>query len=77
MIVTRAYDWHAGSSALVAQVIDPGSKLAIARGLRDATAASSLGEVLGLGSCDEDDLYAASQVDVMQQCSGAARLLIG
>jgi hypothetical protein len=43
----------------VAQVIDPGSKLAIARGLRDATAASSLGEVLGLGSCDEDDLYAA------------------
>jgi len=43
----------------VAQVIAPGSKLAIARGLRDATAASSLGEVLGLGSRDEDDLYAA------------------
>jgi hypothetical protein len=43
----------------VAQVIDPGSKLAIARGLRDQTAASSLGEVLGAGSCDEDDLYAA------------------
>src|SRR5271165_7191048 len=42
-----------------AQVIAPGSKLAIARGLRDATAASSLGEVLGLGSCDEDDLYEA------------------
>jgi Transposase DDE domain len=43
----------------VAQVIAPGSKLAIARGLRDATAASSLGEILGLGGCDEDDLYAA------------------
>ena len=43
----------------VAQVIAPGSKLAIARGLRDATAASSLGEVLGVGGCDEDDLYAA------------------
>src|SRR5271169_5403039 len=43
----------------VAQVIDPGSKLAIARGLRDATAASSLGEVLGVGCCDEDDLYEA------------------
>jgi Transposase DDE domain len=43
----------------VAQVIAPGSKLAIARGLRDATAASSLGEVLGVGCCDEDDLYAA------------------
>jgi hypothetical protein len=43
----------------VAQVIAPDSKLAIARGLRDETAASSLGEVLHLGGCDEDDLYAA------------------
>jgi hypothetical protein len=43
----------------VAQVTAPDSKLAIARGLRDQTAASSLGEILGLGSCDEDDLYAA------------------
>ena len=42
-----------------AQVIAPDSKLAIARGLRDETAASSLGDVLHLGSCDEDDLYAA------------------
>src|SRR5512133_361368 len=42
-----------------AQVIAPDSKLAIARGLREETAASSLGEVLGAGSCDEDDLYAA------------------
>ena len=43
----------------VAQVIAPDSKLAIARGLRQETAATSLGEVLALGSCDEDDLYAA------------------
>ena len=43
----------------VAQVIAPDSKLAIARGLREETAASSLGDVLHLGSCDEDDLYAA------------------
>jgi hypothetical protein len=43
----------------VAQVTGPGSKLAIARGLQEATAASSLGEVLGLGGCDEDDLYGA------------------
>ncbi|HEX3311817.1 MAG TPA: IS1634 family transposase [Streptosporangiaceae bacterium] len=43
----------------VAQVIAPDSKLAIARGLRDETAASSLAAVLGAGSCDEDDLYAA------------------
>src|SRR6201993_2988937 len=42
-----------------AQVIAPDSKLAIARGLREETAATSLGEVLALGSCDEDDLYAA------------------
>jgi len=43
----------------VAQVIEPDSKLAIARGLRGETAACSLGEVLGVGGCDEDDLYAA------------------
>jgi hypothetical protein len=43
----------------VAQVTGPDSKLAIARGLRDETAASSLGEILHLGGCDEDDLYAA------------------
>ena len=43
----------------VAQVIAPDSKLAIARGLREESAASSLGQVLGAGGCDEDDLYAA------------------
>jgi hypothetical protein len=43
----------------VAQVIEPDSKLAIARGLRAQTATSSLGEVLGVTGCDEDDLYAA------------------
>src|ERR1700687_6220511 len=44
---------------LAAQVIAPGSKLATARGLRSETATSSLGQVLGLGGADEDDLYAA------------------
>src|SRR5260370_29011976 len=43
----------------VAQVIAPASKLAVARGLRGQTAASSLGAALHLGSCDEDDLDAA------------------
>jgi Transposase DDE domain len=47
------------TAMVVAQVIAPDSKLAIARGLRAETAASSLGEVLGLGRADEDDLYAA------------------
>ena len=44
---------------LAAQVIDPGSKLATARGLRPETATSSLGQVLGVTDADEDDLYAA------------------
>ncbi|HZE16467.1 MAG TPA: IS1634 family transposase [Mycobacterium sp.] len=44
---------------LVAAVIAPGSKLATARGLRAETATSSLGELLAVSGCDEDDLYAA------------------
>ncbi len=44
---------------LVAQVIEPGSKLAFARGLRTETATSSLGQLLSVSGCDEDDLYAA------------------
>ena len=40
-------------------MIAPGSKLATARGLRAETATSSLGQVLGVACCDEDDLYAA------------------
>jgi DDE family transposase len=65
----------------VAQVIAPDSKLAIARGLREETAATSLGEVLALGSCDEDHLYAA--MDYLQdrqdeiQDALAARHLAG
>src|SRR5271156_5587610 len=47
------------TAMLVAQVIAPGSKLATARGLRTQTATSSLGQVLGVTGCDEDDLYAA------------------
>jgi hypothetical protein len=47
------------TAMLVAQVIAPGSKLALARGLRSETASSSLGGVLGVAGCDEDDLYAA------------------
>ena len=47
------------TAMLIAQVIAPGSKLATARGLRTETATSSLGQVLGVAGCDEDDLYAA------------------
>src|SRR6266536_3619842 len=44
---------------VAAQVIDPSSKLACARGLRSQTATSSLGQVLWCSACDEDDLYEA------------------
>jgi transposase len=41
----------------VSRIIDPVSKLAAARALSADTAASSLGEVLGLGAVDENELY--------------------
>jgi transposase len=44
---------------LVGRILDPVSKLATARGLCSATASSSLGEALGLGDVDDDELYAA------------------
>jgi hypothetical protein len=44
---------------LIGRIIDPVSKLAAARMLSPASAASSLGEALGLGEVDEDELYAA------------------
>jgi hypothetical protein len=52
---------------LVARLIDPASKLATARGLTDDTAASSLGQVLGLGAVDEQELYEALDWLVGQQ----------
>ena len=47
------------TAMITAAVIGGSSKLATARGLRAGTAASSLGGLLGLEACDEDDLYAA------------------
>lgn len=44
---------------IVARVIDPSSKLATARGLNPETCVSTLGELLGVASADEDELYAA------------------
>src|SRR4029077_9271700 len=66
----------------VAQGLAPDSKLAIARGLREETATSSLGELLGLGSCDEDDLYAAmdylaARQDTIQDALAARHLADG
>jgi hypothetical protein len=44
---------------VVSRLLDPGSKLAAARALSPDTASSSLGEQLGLGMVDEDELYTA------------------
>ena len=44
---------------IVARVLEPGSKLAAARNLAEATAGDSLAETLALGAVDEDELYAA------------------
>jgi len=44
---------------VVSRIVDPGSKLAAARALSPDTASSSLGEQLGLGVVDEDELYSA------------------
>src|SRR6201985_2331044 len=44
---------------VVNRILDPGSKLAAARALSPDTATSSLGEQLGLGLVDENELYSA------------------
>jgi hypothetical protein len=44
---------------VVGRILGPASKLATARALSLTTAASSLGDMLGLGEVDEDELYAA------------------
>ena len=44
---------------IVARLIAPASKLATARMLDPLTAAFNLGEALGLGAVDEDELYVA------------------
>src|SRR5262245_14945434 len=52
---------------IVARLIDPASKLATARGLDGETATCSLGEVLDLGTVDEQELYAALDWLIEQQ----------
>ena len=54
---------------IVSRVIAPTSKLATAKALDPATAASSLGVELSLGEVDEDELYAA--LDWLHERQGA------
>jgi hypothetical protein len=66
---------------IVSRVIAPASKLATAKALDPATAASSLGAELGLGEVDEDELYAAldwlherqGTIDLARQAPSEAR----
>jgi hypothetical protein len=44
---------------LIGRILNPVSKLAAARTLSPATASSSLGEALGLGAVDDNELYVA------------------
>jgi transposase len=44
---------------IAARILEPGSKLATSRGLREETCHHTLGETLALPAVDEDDLYAA------------------
>jgi len=50
---------------VAARILDPRSKLATARGLSSETAFSSLGHLLGIDDCDENELY-----DVMDWLQG-------
>lgn len=59
---------------IVARVIDPSSKLATARGLNPETCASTLGELLGVASANEDELYAAMDWLLEQQVYIETRL---
>ncbi|HME86291.1 MAG TPA: IS1634 family transposase [Roseiarcus sp.] len=54
---------------IVSRIIAPASKLATAKALDPATAASSLGVELALGEVDEDELYAA--LDWLHERQGA------
>ncbi len=70
------------TAMLIAAVIEPGSKLAFARGLRTATATSSLGQLLSVAGCDEDDLYEAmdwvlARKDVIENALAARHLSNG
>ena len=59
---------------VLARVIDPASKLATARQLDAATATSSLGPLLGLGTVSEQELYVALDWLLSQQSRIESRL---
>lgn len=56
---------RAALALIASRLLRPASKLSTSRALRSETAQDTLGESLGLGQSDEDDLYAA--MDWLQQ----------
>ncbi len=59
---------------IVARIMDPRSKLAIARGLAEETAFSTLGATLDVVSASEEELYAAMDWLVLRQSAIETRL---
>jgi transposase len=60
LIATRASrERELALAMLVARILEPGSKLALARELGRETLTTTLGEILGVESADEDELYKA------------------
>jgi transposase len=62
------------AALIAARILEPGSKLATSRALREETCHSSLGEVLQLGAVNEDDLYASMDWLVGRQAQIEATL---
>lgn len=58
---------HCVLAMIAARLLDPGSKLATARALNQETRHTTLGEVLGLETVDENDLYRAMDWLVSKQ----------
>ena len=62
--------WRRAVLALIAsRILEPGSKLATSRAIREQTCHSTLGESLRLGAINEDDLYEAMDWLVERQAT--------
>jgi transposase len=59
---------------IAARILEPGSKLATSRALREETCHHTLGEALALGAINEDDLYEAMDWLVTRQSAVEAGL---
>jgi len=72
--VTDSRSRRAVLALIAARILDPGSKLATSRALRDETCHNTLGESLDLRTGNEDDLYEAMDWLVARQSAVEAEL---